>query len=298
VVLVELIVGARGFGIHAVLPVGESMLDYIGCTRMTQRGGVLKYGGRMIHRVVDDHGPIEVIEAHGVRSLHFGSPARQSAMDLAAPDRIELTYLRSLLTPLLFAPEPRRILLLGLGGGTLARFLLHHFPGVEIEAVELRAQVVEIAKTYFKLEAPSSLCIHVMDAHHYLERPVIGAHSVFDLILVDVFDAEGPSVILDEPEFFSRLSGMLAPRGGMAVNLWSGEGTAWREVQAEIRHHFKGPLAGLSVPGRGNRICLALGEAFGKLNFKTLEETARTLEQRLGVEFVRLLERLEFSPSR
>jgi spermidine synthase len=216
-------------------------------------------------------------------------------MDLTAPDRIELTYLRSMLIPLLFVPRPRRILLLGLGGGTLARFLLHHFPEAEIEAVELRADVVEIAKGYFKLEMPPSLRIHVMDAHHYLESQVAGASPAFDLILVDVFDAEGPSVVLDDPEFFSRLSGMLAPRGGVAVNLWSGEGTAWRQVQAEIHHHFKGPLAGLSVPGRGNRICLALGETFRKLNLKNLEEDARMLEHRLGVEFVRLLERLEFS---
>lgn len=252
----------------------------------------------MIHRVVDGHGPIEVVEAHGVRSLHFGSSARQSAMDLAAPDRIELAYLRSMLIPLLFVPRPRQILLLGLGGGTLARFLLHHFPEADIEAVELRPDVVEVAKGYFKLEMPSSLRIHVMDAHHYLERRMTEGSPAFDLILVDVFDAEGPSVVLDEPEFFFRLARLLAPRGGVAVNLWSGEGTSWRELQAEIHHHFKGPFAGLSVPGRGNRICLALGEAFKKLNLKNLGEDARMLEHRLGVEFVRLLERLEFSPHR
>jgi len=254
----------------------------------------LKYGGRVIHRVVDDHGPIEVVEAHGVRSLHFGSSARQSAMDLALPDRIELSYLRSMLIPLVFSPEPKRILLLGLGGGTLARFFLQHFPEAEIEAVELRSEVVEIAKRFFKLETPCSLHLHVMDARRYLECVVNDAKPPFDLILVDVFDAEGPSVVLDEPDFFFRLSEMLAPRGAMAVNLWSGEGTAWREVQAEIRRHFKGAFAGLSVPGRGNRICVALGGAFGKLSLKSMDEKARAFESRFGVEFVRLLERLEF----
>ena len=255
----------------------------------------MKYGGRLIHRVVDDYGAIEVVEAHGVRSLHFGSLARQSAMDLAAPDQIELTYLRSMLTPLLFVPSPQHVLLLGVGGGTLARFFLNHFSKAQIEAVELRAAVAEVAKAYFGLEVRPPLRLHVMDAHHYLERQVSLAREPFDLILVDVFDAEGPSSVLDEAGFFSRLSALLASRGAMAVNLWSGEGSGWREVQAGVQAHFKGAFASLSVPGRGNRICLSLGEGYGPLNHKELRAEAKSLERSLGVEFVRLCERLMFA---
>lgn len=253
----------------------------------------MKYGGKLIHRVVDEHGPIEVVEAHGVRSLHFGSSARQSAMDLRAADHIELAYLRSMLMPLLFVPRPQRILLLGLGGGTLARFLLRHFPEAQIDVVELRAAVVEVAKEYFRLNVGPPLALHVMDAHQYLEYQTAQMIGAFDLILIDVFDAEGPSVVLDDPDFFMRLSKMMAPRGAMAVNLWSGEGAKWREIQAGIEEHFKGLLAALPVPGRGNRICIALGDAYGKLNPKGLEQQARILERRLGIEFIRLFERLE-----
>ena len=254
----------------------------------------MKYGGTLIHRLVDDYGPIEVIESHGVRSLHFGSSARQSAMDLSAPDQIELAYLKSMLVPLLFVRRPRRILLLGLGGGTLARFFLRHYPGVQIVVVELRAAVVEIAKDYFNLQVEPPLELYVMDAHHYLEQNHLQMSAAFDLILVDVFDAEGPSEILDAPDFFIRLSKMMAPRGAVAVNLWSGEGAAWRDVQAMMDAHFRGQLVALSVPGRGNRICMALGEAYGKLNLKSLGEEARILERRLGIEFTRLFDRLEF----
>ncbi|MEY4683981.1 MAG: hypothetical protein RLZ25_440 [Pseudomonadota bacterium] len=255
----------------------------------------MKYGGRLIHRVVDEYGPIEVVDAHGVRSLHFGSSARQSAMDLAFPNQIELTYLRSMLIPLLFVARPQRVLLLGLGGGTLARFFLQYFPGTRIEAVELRHGVVEVAQAYFQLLIRPPLEVHVTDAHHYLERQVSLAHGQFDLIFVDVFDAQGPSVVLEEPEFFSRLSALLAPRGAVAINLWSGEGAAWREIQARIHEHFRGILATLSVPGRGNRISLSLGEGYGPLNLRQLGVEARALEQRLGMEFVRLFERLSFA---
>lgn len=254
----------------------------------------MKYGGTLIHRVVDDYGPIEVVEAHGVRSLHFGTAARQSAIDLSLPDHIELTYIRSMLVPLLFVPRPRHILLLGLGGGTLARFFLRHFSELQIEAVELRAAVVAVAQDYFDLDLKPPLEIHVMDAHQYLEQKVKQVSERFDLILVDVFDAEGPSVVLDEPGFFSGISALMSPRGVMALNLWSGGSPSWQAIHEEIQSHFRGTLATLMVPGRGNRICVALGEAHGKLNLKSLGQEARTLEQRLGIEFVRLFERLEF----
>ncbi len=254
----------------------------------------MKYGGRLIHRSVDEHGPIEVVDAHGIRSLHFGSSARQSAMDLAAPDHIELAYLRSMLIALLFVSTPRRILLLGLGGGTLARFFLQHFPKAQIEAVELRQAVVEVAEAYFNLDIRPPLGVYVMDAHQFLEGQGISGSDKFDLILVDVFDAEGPSAVLEGPDFFVRLSEVIDPRGAMAVNLWSGEGAVWRDVQARMHEDFKGTLAALSVPGRGNRICIALGENYGSLDLKSLGEAARFLEQRLGMEFIRLFERLEF----
>lgn len=254
----------------------------------------MKYGGKLIHRVVDDYGPIEVVEAHGVRSLHFGSSARQSAMDLSAPDQIELAYLRSLLIPLLFVPRPRRILLLGLGGGTLAKFFQRNFPEARIQAVELRSAVVDIASAYFGLEMGMHVDVHIMDAHQYLQQQNLQKIDGFDLILVDIFDAEGPSGVLDNPDFFIRLSRLLCPQGAMAVNLWSGDGAGWRWVQRTIEAQFRGHMATLSVPGRGNRICMALGDAYGKLIPKHLEQEARRLERCWGIEFVRLFERLEF----
>ncbi len=253
----------------------------------------MKYGGKLIHRVVDDYGPIEVVEAHGVRSLHFGSSARQSAMDLSAPDQIELAYLRSLLIPLLFVPRPRRILLLGLGGGTLAKFFQRNFPEARIQAVELRSAVVDIASAYFGLEMGMHVDVHIMDAHQYLQQQNLQKIDGFDLILVDIFDAEGPSGVLDDPDFFIRLSRLLCPQGAMAVNLWSGDGAGWRWVQRTIEAQFRGHMATLSVPGRGNRICMALGDAYGKLIPKHLEQEARRLERCWGIEFVRLFERLE-----
>ena len=178
----------------------------------------MKYGGKLIHRVRDAYGSIEVVDGHGVRSLHFESAARQSAIDLMVPDRIELAYLRSMLSALLFVPKPKRILLLGLGGGTLARFFSRHFLDAEIVVVELRQAVVDIARRYFLLEAAPSLSIHVMDANDFLREHVSGdGGRPFDLLIVDIFDGEGPSVLLQETCFLYRLRDVLSPEGVMAL---------------------------------------------------------------------------------
>ena len=258
----------------------------------------MKYGGKLIHRVRDAHGSIEVVDGHGVRSLHFESAARQSAIDLMVPDRIELAYLRSMLSALLFVPKPKRILLLGLGGGTLARFFSRHFLDAEIVVVELRQAVVDIARRYFLLEAAPSLSIHVMDANDFLREHVSGdGGRPFDLLIVDIFDGEGPSVLLQETCFLYRLRDVLSPEGVMALNLWAGDDTSWRPVQKGLRDVFGGYLGALPVPGRGNRICLAHRDPLQSLSRRALVEVAQDLERRLGFEFIRMLDRIEFSAS-
>lgn len=203
-----------------------------------------------------------------------------------------------MLSALLFVPNPSRILLLGLGGGTLARFFSQHFSDAEIEVVELRQAVVDIAHRYFLLEATPSLSINVMDANDFL-REHVSTHgsSPFDLLIVDIFDGEGPSVLLQEPRFLLELRNALSPEGVMALNLWAGDDASWRPVQKGLRDVFGGYLGALPVPGRGNRICLARRDHVPPLSRRALAEVARDLERRLGFEFVRMLDRMEFSVS-
>ena len=85
-----------------------------------------RYGGIVIHQSRDEHGTIEVVEDGAYRSLHFGSEPKQSSMELHNPIRLALTYTRAMTAALLFNDAPRSVLLIGLGGGSLAKFLLHH----------------------------------------------------------------------------------------------------------------------------------------------------------------------------
>jgi spermidine synthase len=82
------------------------------------------------------------------RMLHFDFGATQSAMLLDAPQRLLLAYTREMMTFLLFNPDPQRILLLGLGGGSIAKYCYRHLPCAEITAVEISADVIALREMF------------------------------------------------------------------------------------------------------------------------------------------------------
>ena len=84
------------------------------------------YRGRKLCSVRDAGQLIEVFDDGKSRSLHFGTPARQSSMALDAPDRLQLPYTQAMMAFLLFQPQPEAVLMVGLGGGSMAKFLLRH----------------------------------------------------------------------------------------------------------------------------------------------------------------------------
>ena len=83
---------------------------------------------------------VQISEKDGVRYLHLGSDTIQSGMRLNAPDELELSYTRSMLAFLLFVPEPQRVVNIGLGGGSLAKWIRKHLRGAQQVVLEIDPQ--------------------------------------------------------------------------------------------------------------------------------------------------------------
>src|SRR4026207_357979 len=96
---------------------------------------------------------IAVSDARGVRTLHVGGEAIQSAMRLADPLALALDYTRCMMAFLLFHPAPREALMIGLGGGSLPKFFHKHLKKTRVRVVELDAAVVAAARQHFALPA-------------------------------------------------------------------------------------------------------------------------------------------------
>ncbi len=90
-----------------------------------------------------DRAAIAVSDERGVRMLHVGGEAIQSAMRVAEPDALALDYTRCMMGFLLFHPEPREALMIGLGGGSLAKFFHRRLRATRLRVVELDALIVD-----------------------------------------------------------------------------------------------------------------------------------------------------------
>ena len=203
---------------------------------------------------------IEVSEEDGVRYLHFGSRWIQGAMRIARPYALELEYTRDMMFPLLLRTGggwPRTVLSIGLGAGSIARFLHRHRPRAAQTIVEIDPQVIACARQHFKLppEGPR-LRVTIDDGSDYLQA----ADRDFDLILVDGYDAKGRTGMLDTLPFYCNAQAHLSERGVIATNVLTRK-HGYRGSFEKLQAAFAGRAMALPTTESGNVILLgAAGE--------------------------------------
>jgi len=235
---------------------------------------------------------VEVSEKDGIRSLHLGSDTVQSSMKLADPVELVLSYTRAMMAFLLFEPEPRRILMVGLGGGSLAKFVYHRMPAVELVAVECEPAVIFAARQYF----------HVPENDERF-RAELGEGSAWvaenprscDVMLVDGYDGHEQVPELTTESFYANAREALTDEGVLVTNLWSSDSRFDTYVQ-RMERVFS---AVVCVPAerRGNVAVLAFSRSPGRPRWDDLRARARRLEGLYGLEFIKFVEGLrELNP--
>ncbi len=248
-----------------------------------------KYQGLLIYKTRDELGDIEVVDDAVCRSLHFGSAPKQSSMLLRDSLYLALTYTRAMAAALLFNPTPQRVLLIGLGGGSLARFLLHHVPQCQIDVVEMRPQVVEVARSHFKLPDDPRLHVHIGDGGAFVRN---GDNGPYDMILIDAFLGDGIARSVCGISFFDACRQLLTAEGIFSMNLWNGDFITAREMREDIAGSFDGNALVLPVEGKDNTVAIAANGTQLKKRLRTLRDTAAELEQRTNTEYVSMLKQL------
>lgn len=238
-----------------------------------------------IRKPADDSQTVYISEKYGVRSLHIGSDTIQSSMRLARPYDLELAYTRSMMAFMLFRPKPRNVLMIGLGGGSVAKFIHYHMPGVKVHVVEINPEVVSIARHCFKLPPDDErLEITVGDGAEYVTRPDV----TVDIAMIDGYDGESQAEALSERNFYEACRERLNPHGVMVANLWSGD-RQFIETLARIRGVF--PAGCLTLPAEkpGNVIALAFRDRPRDAGGEELEARASALTLQYGLEFGRFV---------
>jgi len=247
-----------------------------------------KYDGLVIYQSHDDEGVLEVVENNGIRSLHFGSSARQSSIALRNPDALELPYIRAMMSWILFNELVKNVLIIGLGGGSLARYLLFHFPECQLRAIEYRADVVKIARSHFGLPLDSRLKVIVGDGGQYLKQQSLAYENQYDLILIDAFDVDGLADSIASIAFFDACKVLLNSEGILSINLWESQ-AIYGTCISWLERVFDDKVLMLPVRNRGNMIGFAFNQATPRFDLKAMKTRAVELEQQYQIEFPKFI---------
>ena len=221
-------------------------LSVSGCTAQT-----------VIYEKASSYNTIIVTEDHkGLRTLLFErGGGRQSVVKPGDPDHLELPYARVALAGLALCEEPRRILVVGLGGGSLPMFLRKHYPAAGIDVAEIDPDVVDVAKKYFGFREDERMHARTGDGRQFIEN---ARQADYDIIFLDAFGARDVPKHLTTLEFLQSTRRALKPNGVVVSNVWRPASNPLYDAMARTYQEAFEELFILDVPGDVNNIFLAL----------------------------------------
>jgi spermidine synthase len=152
------------------------------------------------------------------KSLHFTLGELQSRMLTRMPWRLELDYTRTMMGFLLFRPAPAHIGMVGLGGGSLAKFCYHQLPGSQLTVLEINPHVIALRREFQIPDNDERFVVIAADGARYVQNAQ-GANPDFDVLLVDGFDQHGQPPALCSQRFYDDCFAALAGGGVLVVNL-------------------------------------------------------------------------------
>ncbi|HSA68814.1 MAG: fused MFS/spermidine synthase [Bacteroidota bacterium] len=221
-----------------------------------------------------------------MRTLHVGGEAIQSSMRIEDPYALALDYTRCMMAFLLFHPEPREALMIGLGGGSLAKFFCRRLRSTRVRVVELDARVVAAAREHFALPPDSArLKVEVGDGAEALEP------ECCDVLIVDAFEDELHVPRLASREFYDGAFLALAEPGALVVNFMNDDPKLDLTLE-RLERAFGGAVLALPALYDPNILVFALKGASPRIAWSSLRGRAAELESRFGLPFTRYVSRL------
>src|ERR1700741_1143246 len=229
---------------------------------------------------------VAVSDARGVRSLHVGGEAIQSAMRIGEPFALALDYTRCMMAFLLVHPEPREALLIGPGGGSLAKFFHKELKRTAVRVVELDPAVLAAARAHFALPPDDErLTVEIGDGAEALTP------ECCDLLVVDAFEDELHVPKLASSEFYDAAFLALREPGVVVVNFMNGDPKFDLNLQ-RLERAFGGAVLAMPALYDPNILAFAFRGAPASVPWATLRSRAEKLEARYGLPFTRYVSKL------
>ena len=187
-----------------------------------------------------------------LRARARGSEALESAVDLADPQRLVVAYTRSLYSGLFFHPQPKRVLMIGLGGAGFHRLFAAAYPEAQLHTVELDPMVFELCRTRMEFKATANTPVTIMDGRMFVKRD----RQRWDWLILDAFRGGFVPPHLKTEEFYRECAARLSDRGVFISNLHATTELYYSDVKT-IQAVFPQVVL-FNTDGRGNVIACAV----------------------------------------
>ena len=229
-----------------------------------------------------------IIDDGITRSLHFGHLHVQSSMRLDDPVRLRLHYTQKMMGCLLFNDTPKQITMIGLGGGSLAKYCHHHLPTTDITVVEINPYVVAL-REYFLVPPDSNRFRVIIDdgMNHLAGNP-----AQIDLLMVDACDGKGVAPAIASDVFLQHAFRRLGPKGVFVMNL-TGDIKRYEPLLSFVRQRFHNRIVTVPDGGNANHILFAFKEKHYQPDWTLLRQQARTLSANSSIDYFSMAKVIE-----
>jgi spermidine synthase len=253
--------------------------------------------GRVVHKKNSLYHRIFVYQRGSIVTLQFSKMPEveiQSQINLSDMRELMLEYTRLAFCGLLYKPEPKRVLVLGLGGGVIPREMHYYFPELEVDVVEIDDEVAKVAKDFFRFQEDERLKVHVDDGRMFIKKQLnLEEVPKYDIVILDAFNSDYIPFHLMTREFLEEVKGVLADDGVVVANVFYSN----RLFDAELLTYLEvfGECQVFSGTRSMNAMLVSPGPTGMTLSLKEAVEAGRMLqrEHRFAFDMVRVAKRLK-----
>ncbi len=175
-----------------------------------------------------------VFDKKSYRYLVFGTKVYQTIMDKNKPYKVLFEYARLMLSTLYLQKNLKRTLLLGLGGGSMVKYIKRHFPDTYLDIAEIDPMVIKVAKKYFNTPVAGKIKAYAYDGRIFIKR----VKHKYDVIMLDAFNSEYIPFHLMTQEYFKEIKKKLAPGGIVLQNIWTNN-DLMKRIMSTFKSEFK-----------------------------------------------------------
>lgn len=199
-----------------------------------------------------------IVEDSGnTRCLKFSlkrKESSQSCIDKLNPKALVFNYTKLLFSSFLVMNEPKNVLIIGLGGGTMSNSIHQLYPNANITNIEIDPAVVKVAREYFNFIENDHVITKITDGRIFIKRAGL-KNQQYDWIILDAFNGEYIPEHLMTKEFLTEVKSVLSPNGILAANTFSI--SKLYNYESATYHDVFGDFFNVKFNNHSNRVILA-----------------------------------------